>query len=112
MKRILECFDEQLADCVKAALNEAGVTYAETTDLEAFMTRWSLDIADSDEIEATAIIRSVADRIESSRSPLRCPNCGTGMLGVTPTDENQDEPRLYAEYRCPRCGTPGLLNIE
>jgi Zn finger protein HypA/HybF involved in hydrogenase expression len=111
MRRILECFDEELVDRAKTALNEARVAYAEISDQAASMTRWCLDVADADEIEGAAIVRSVADGIESARSPMRCTRCGTGMLAVTESSEDQNEQPLVAEYRCPRCGAPGLMNI-
>lgn len=111
MRRILECFDEELADRAKEALHEAGVGFTEIADREASMDRWSLDVADADEIEGAAIVRLVAEAIESARSLRRCPRCGTGMLVAGETPGNRDEQPLFLAYRCPRCGASGLLNV-
>jgi Zn finger protein HypA/HybF involved in hydrogenase expression len=108
MAHILECFDGELVDRAKAALNEARVGYTLTVVEQESLVGWQIDVSDADSTSGAAIIETVAQALESERSTMRCSQCGTGMISVGPVSEKEEEGPLFLEYRCPKCGNPGI----
>jgi Zn finger protein HypA/HybF involved in hydrogenase expression len=112
MISILECFDSELVERTNEALAEAGIAFTLTAIEQEPLRGWNINVSEDVSAKGAAMVEAVAQTIESERSHMRCLNCGTGMIVVGPESEKDEGDPPFVEYRCPKCGTPGLSNLS
>ncbi|MFT3781538.1 MAG: hypothetical protein QM790_05925 [Nibricoccus sp.] len=107
MRQILECFDAELLDRSKNALTKAGVQFSSTAVERDALSGWIIEVDTEKAGQGAAIVEKIAQQLESERSSMRCSQCGCGMVLVN-DDSSESEESVVLEYRCPKCGAPGL----